>query len=463
VLLLPSRRVKINSYFFIELPWYIRSNGDDPVILDSKIREKLFDTVESQRDDTINFLKELVRTPSVTGSEGACARVCFEKIRQIGLDADMWEIDLNQISGHPAYNDTIRFPPSDFPLTYKGRPNVVGRFRAGGPGKSIILNGHMDVVTPEPWSKWTHDPWDPHIEDGKLFGRGAVDMKGGIAAMIMAVHAVFSAGLKPKGDVMVECVIEEEAGVGNGTLASLLRGYRADACIVTEGSELSLCPSMRSGLYWRITLEGKPSHGVQKWLGVDAMQLGAKMIDALKFLEAYLSTLESHPLYREFPIAVPITPDKMRAGLWKGMVAPECVIEGYFEPLPGRPLEEWEKTFREYVRNAMHYDPWLREHPPKVEFLERYSGYDLDLDDPLVKAMQASYQQVKGGQAKVLGGNGGCDAWIRSLYGGSSTVIFGPGGGNAHGADEFVYLDDVIATQKILALTILQWCGYETA
>jgi len=431
--------------------------------VDPKVGRKLIDTIESRRDETVNFLKELVQTPSITGSEGPCAKVCYEKFREIGLDADIWEIDADEIRRHPAYNDTIKFPPSSFPLTYVGRPNVVGVYRDGDVGKSIILNGHMDVVTPEPRSKWTHEPWGAHIEDGKMYGRGAVDMKGGIAAMIMAVQAILQTGLRPKGDVMVECTIEEEAGVGNGTLASLLRGYKADACVVTEGTGLAICPSMRTGLYWRITLEGKSSHGVEKWQGVDAMQLGAKMLEALKFLEAYLSTVEKHPLYQEFPISVPITPDKIRAGLWKGMVAPECVIEGYFEPLPGKPIEKWEETFTNLVRNAMSDDPWLREHPPRVEFLERYSGYDMDVNDPLLKAMEHSYQEVKGDHARVLGGNGGCDAWIRSIYGGSSTVIFGPGGDNAHGADEFVYLDDVIAAEKILALTILEWCGHEFA
>jgi acetylornithine deacetylase len=428
--------------------------------VDSSVKMRLSDAIESRRDETVNFLRKLVQTPSITGSEGKCAEVCYEKIRQIGLEADMWEIDPDEIRKHPAYNDVIKFPPSNFPLTYEGRPNVVGLYRSRGQGKSIILNGHTDVVTPEPIAKWTRDPWEGEVDDGKLYGRGACDMKGGLAAMIMAVQSILEIGIKPKGDVSLECVIEEEAGVGNGTLASLLRGYKADACIVTESTELAICPSMRAGLYWRITVEGKASHGVEKWKGVDAIQLGMKVMDALKFLEASLSTTESHTLYEEYPILVPVTPDKIRAGLWKGMVAPECVIEGYFEPLPGKPVEEWERIFAKYVKYASRHDPWLRENPPKVEFTERYRGYELDVGSPFVQVLKDSYQEVKGGQAKVIGADGGCDAWIRSLYGGSSTVVFGPRGGNAHGADEFVYIDDLIATEKILALAILEWCGY---
>ena len=429
--------------------------------VDSSVKRKLSDAIESRRDDTISLLRRLIQAQSVTGSEGKCAKVCQEKLRQIGLETDMWEIDPDEIRKHPAYNDVIKFPPSTFPLAYHGRPNVVGVYRSQGQGKSIILNGHTDVVTPEPIMRWTHDPWEGEVDEGKMYGRGACDMKGGLAAMIMAVQSILETGIRPKGDVSLECVIEEEAGVGNGTLASLLRGYKADACIVTESTELAICPSMRSGLYWRITVEGKASHGVEKWKGVDAIQLGMKVMDSLKFLEASLSTTESHPLFEEYPILVPVTPDKIRAGLWKGMVAPECVIEGYFEPLPGKPLEEWERIFAEYVKHASRHDPWLRENPPKVEFTERYSGYELDVGSPFVQTLKDSFQQVKACQPKVIGADGGCDAWIRSVYGGSSTVTFGPRGGNAHGADEFIYLDDLIATEEILALTILQWCGFE--
>jgi acetylornithine deacetylase len=430
--------------------------------VDSEVKRKLSDAIDSRREETVNFLRKLVQTPSVTGSEGKCARLCYDKIRHIGLEADMWEIDVDQMRKHPAYNDVISYPPSDFPLTYANRPNVAGVYHSQGRGKSIILNGHMDVVTPEPLSKWTRDPWGGEVEGNRLYGRGAIDMKSGIAAMIIAIQTILELGLKPEGDVIIECVIDEEAGVGNGTLASLLRGYRADACIVTEATELAICNSMRAGLYWRITVEGKASHGIEKWKGVDAIQLGSKLLDSLKFLEASLSSTESHPLYQEYPILVPVTPDKIRAGRWKGMVAPECVIEGYFEPLPGKPIEEWEQVFTNYVMNVSKHDAWLHENPPKVEFTERYSGYELDSNSPFVQALKESYQAIKGGQPKIMGADGGNDSWIRSIYGASSTVTFGPSGANAHGADEFVSIDDVLATEKILALAILEWCGYKS-
>ena len=426
----------------------------------SEIRRQISDAIDSRREDTVNFLSKLVKTPSITGGEGKCAQLCFDKLREIGLDADMWDVNVEEMRNHPAYNDVIKYPPSDFPLTYSGRPNVAGVYHSHDHGRSIILNGHMDVVTPEPLSRWTRDPWGAEIEGNKLYGRGAIDMKSGIAAMIMAVQTILELGLKPKGDVTLECVIDEEAGVGNGTLASLLRGYRADACIVTEATELAICNSMRAGLYWRITVEGKASHGVEKWKGVDAIHLGFKLLDSLKSLEESLAATESHPLYKEYAIQVPVTPDKIRAGIWKGMVAPQCVIEGYFEPLPGKSIEEWEKFFTNYVIDVSKNDSWLNDNPPKVEFTERYSGYELDASHPFVQVLSDAYNDIKGGRAKVMGADGGNDSWMRSIHGGSATVTFGPSGGNAHAADEFVNLDDFITTEKILALTILEWCGY---
>lgn len=431
--------------------------------LDSDVQRKLYDAIDSRRNVTVDFLKKLVQTPSVTGSEGKCAQVCYDKIKQIGLEADMWELNVDEMRKHPAYNDVIKLPPLDYPLSYAGRPNVVGVYRGGGEGRSLILNGHMDTVSPDPLSKWTRDPWGGEVEGNRLYGRGACDQKCGIAAMVVSMQTILEQGLRPHGDVMLECVIEEEVAVGNGTLGCILRGYRADASIITEPTDLVICNSARAGLYWRITIEGKSSHGVEKWEGVDAIQLGTKVLDSLRYLEASLSTTESHPIFNGKPILVPVTPDKIRAGVWKGMVAPECVIEGYFEPLPGKPLREWETIFTNYVANAMKYDPWLRDHPPKVQFKERYDAYVQDMNDPFLQVMKEAYRGATGNEPVVEGSNGGCEAWMHATHGGSSTLELGPSGAHAHGADEWANIDDLIKVQKVYASTILEWCGYDSS
>jgi acetylornithine deacetylase len=429
--------------------------------VEASVTERVLRKIDDNRIESIRFLQDLVKAPSITGHEGPCSEVCLKKLKDMRLNVDAWDAEVEKLRNHPAYNDVVKYPPADFPIDYAGRPIVVGVFGGTSKGRSIIMNGHMDVVTPEPISKWRHDPWGGQVEDGKLYGRGSQDMKGGIAAMIMALKAIIDCGIELKGDAVIECVIEEEAGVGNGTLASLLRGYKADACIVTESTDLQLCRSMRGGMYWRITVEGKPSHGVEKWKGRDAIELGIWMHGALKKLESKLSAQASHPLYNYAPISIPITPDKMHAGKWKGMIAPECSIEGYFETLPGKSIEDWEVIFRKGIEELCSEDSWLKEHPPRFLVTEKYQPYELSKSDSFLQTIGDARRRILGTDQEVdVGTNGGCDATIRANYGGSSTVVFGPGGDNAHGFDEYVLLDDVIKCEKVIAQTILAWCGY---
>jgi len=418
-------------------------------------RDRILRSVDDQRPALIDTLRKLIQAPSVTGAEGPCADVCAELLRDLGLEVDQWEVDPDVLRAHPAANR------SAFP--YPGRPNVVGRYQGANPaaGRSLLLNGHIDVVTPEPVAQWTHDPWGGEVVDNKLFGRGAIDMKGGIAAMIVALRGVLATGLRPQGDVLIECVIEEEEGVGNGTLASVLRGYTADACIVTEQTDLALQPSMRGAIRWKITVEGKSSHGVEKWKGVDGIEKGLAIWQSLRYFQDAMSLVHSHPLYDGYPISIPVTPDAIHAGAWRGMVAPDCVIEGYLETLPGHDTYFWEEKFRAYLHAVASTDPWLRDHLPRLEVTERYESYAETEDNPFVTIMQEVTEQVTGANLPLAGMNGGCDAYVRHVYGHSPTVIFGPSGDNAHGADEYVNIDDLVAATKVMALTIARWCGVE--
>lgn len=417
------------------------------------IQARILRGVEDRQATLIEVLQRLIQAPSITGAEGPCAAVCAAIMHEMGLEVDQWEVDPVQLRAHPAAN------PSSFP--YAGRPIVVGRYPGVNPaqGRSLLLNGHIDVVTPEPTANWTHDPWGGEVADGKLFGRGAIDMKGGIAAMVVALQSVLAAGLQPLGDVLLECVIEEEEGVGNGTLASLLRGYNADACIVTEGTDLAVQPSMRGAIRWKITVEGRSSHGIEKWKGVDGIEKGLAVWQSLRYFQDAMSLLHSHPYYAGYPISIPVTPDAIRAGAWRGMVAPDCVIEGYLETLPGHDTYFWEEKFRAYLAAVTSTDPWLREHVPRLEVSERYEAYAEAPDDPFVSLLQQATLQVTGSAAPLAGLNGGCDAYIRHVYGHAPTVIFGPAGGNAHGADEYVDIESLVAATKVMALTIAEWCG----
>jgi acetylornithine deacetylase len=254
-------------------------------------------------------------------------------------------------------------------------------------------------------------------------------------------------------------VIEEEEGVGNGTLASLLRGYTADACVVTEGTDLLVQPGMRGAIRWKITVEGLSSHGVEKWKGVDGIEKGLAVWQSLRYFQDAMQGVDAHPYFDQYPISIPVTPDIIRAGAWRGMVAPDCVIEGYLETLPGHDSHYWEEKFRAYLHTVASTDPWLRDHLPVLEVGERYEAYAEEADSPFVALMQRATTEVLGAEAPLSALNGGCDAYVRSVFGHTPTIVFGPTGEHAHGADEWVDIDSLVAAATVLAITIAEWCG----
>ncbi len=172
--------------------------------INGSIREKVLQGVEERRDELIHVLSELVKVPSIVGKEGNAQKLMKKFYREAGLKVIRFQADHEQIKDHEAFVESN--------LPYKNRPNIIG-IKPGDKGsKSLILNGHIDVVSPEPINQWTHNPWGAEIVDGKLYGRGSADMKGGLAANFMALKTLLDLGLNPKGKVMLQSVIEEEAG-----------------------------------------------------------------------------------------------------------------------------------------------------------------------------------------------------------------------------------------------------------
>ena len=186
-----------------------------------QVEKQVLAEIERREGDMISFLQALVRQPSTLGNELGAQQVVYRKFKSLGLAAAMWEPSLDLLHSHPA------FAPVEW--SYEGRPNVTAVYKAqGGRGKSLVLNGHIDVVSPEPLWGWTHDPWGAEIVARRLYGRGAADMKGGIAMAVLALEAIIAAGIGLHGDLFFETVLEEEC-CGNGALACRLYGYSAGA------------------------------------------------------------------------------------------------------------------------------------------------------------------------------------------------------------------------------------------
>lgn len=418
------------------------------------MKKKVFQEVDKRRDEIIISLQELVRIPSVVGKELAAQNYMARKYKEIGLELDIFEADYEEVRKHPAS------PYADGEWVYRDRPNVVATLAGSAEAKSLILNGHIDVVSPEPIGQWKHDPWSGQIEDGKIYGRGALDMKAGLMANFFALKCTLAAGVRPKGTVVCESVIEEEAGGGGGTLACFLRGHKADGMIITEPVGFQVILAHPGIKFFRIKVEGKPAHGSLAHKGVNAVGKAAIIYDALVKLDEARGAKYRHPMLGKAR-SCHVSVGKLNAGDWLVTVAGWAVMEGRLSYIPGEKEEDVRREFEETVMKVAASDSWLREHPPKVEWIWWQALPWLQDDkDPFVQKFINSATAVLGVRPPVMGSVAGLDNRY-SKYFGTPSVAFGPLGQNFHALDEYVEINSVIDLTKVLAASMLDWCGCE--
>lgn len=422
-----------------------------------ELQERIDSAVEERRESIIGLVQELVRVPSVVGSgrEGEAQAIVLRELSKLGTTPDVWEPDLEELRRHKAFVPVAR--------DYENRPNVVAVVKGRGGGRSLAFNGHIDVVPVDPNTTWEHGPWSGDRVDNRIHGRGSADMKGGVAAGIVALQVLKDLGVELKGDVAFHSVSDEEDG-GNSTLACILRGYTADATVFLEPTGPALTfVSSRGAQFFRIRVRGQEGGIEYRYQIPNAIEKALKVFEAV---EAYANWRESQahdPLYALHPTKIPVGVCKIQGGAWPSTVPGECLLEGSLECLPGEDIREVREQFRAYILQAASTDPWLKDHPPEVEWfgLMLESGLT-GPDAPLVKTLQTVAEAVTG-QAPLAIGGGGSDLRLPVLYGRSQAVLFGPGGGPIHSVDEWVDIDQVVAVTKIAARLACEWCGVAVA
>ncbi|MBI2178259.1 MAG: M20/M25/M40 family metallo-hydrolase [Candidatus Tectomicrobia bacterium] len=375
-------------------------------------KRKLLAEVDARRGRIIELLQALVRIPSVTGEEGEIQGFVAERLRRMGLEVDVWEPDWEALKKHPGYVPVTR--------GYEGRPNVVGVIKGTGGGKSLLLNGHTDTVPNGPREAWEHDPLGAELVDGRVYGRGASDMKSGVAAIIAAAECFLAAGLRAKGDVILDIVVDEELS-GHGTLDTILRGYRADAGICCETSGNAVQPGSIGRIWFEVRIKGKPAGIQRRYEGVNAIDLG--------------------------PSAFPDT----------------CLLKGSMATVPGEDHAAAKRSLVDQVARAAQADPWMKDHPPEVRFVGYYAeAAAIDRNHPIVQTVARNYKEVTGRDPEISGRQGAADIRFLNGFGKIPTVIFGPGPTTQmHANNEWVAVDDLIDAVKTLALSICDWCGAE--
>ena len=419
--------------------------------------------VNDHAEDVLQLTEALIRFQSEqhvpTGWEKDCQMFVAETLRGLKLELDIFEpTEVVGLSKHPAY-----WPGRD----YHNRPNVVGIWRGTNSraAKSLMMSSHIDVVAGLEGGRFP--PFGPVRQGERLYGRGSNDMKGGLAASIMAVRCLQELGVRLEGDLYVESVVDEEMGGSNGTLASRVRGHNADACIVPEPNGMMVSPAHRGGVIWDVTIKGSSGmpFGATELIN-PAYGIGHLIVSIQEWEKARNARTTPHPLYQANP-GLPVVLSRISAGDFVpgtgNSVPSSALLEVWAEVYPGTTLEELHDDLIGHLRQVAEQTPIIQQCEMEIGQAIRFlPGSEIPVDHPIVQAVSRTYEQVIQQAPAIRGAPFACDVYVFNLYSPTPCVILGPRGANAHATDEWVMIEDLTALTKIFALTAADWCGKAT-
>ena len=407
--------------------------------------DKLRRVLEALAPRAQDFLTRAVALPSTHGNEAAVQTLVSQTCREAGLDAEMHPIP-DGLRNDPDYTT----PSHD--RSFEGRENVVVRVGGKGAGRSLIINTHTDVVPADDWP----DAFDPRVEDGALFGRGACDDKGGAATMLLAALAMKELGIEPSGEVIYQFVIDEEVG-GNGSLALIREGIQADGVVVIEPTDLLMHPANRGAIWFRFEFEGKSCHMGRKHEGISAIELACETIGILyEYEKELIRDQESQPLFASYDYPAQVCVGTLHGGRFPSAVPGRATMEGGIGFLPNRPMA---RVKEDVVR-------WIEERGSE-NLKGRYEltfpmlhndSFETPMDDPLVRTFHAATLDTDA-RDEIIGWNVSCDARLFAKVGDMPTVVFGPGRiKDAHSDREKLDLADMVTAAETLVRFIEKWC-----
>ncbi len=401
--------------------------------------------IRAVRGDAEQLLCELIRVPSVPGEEAKAVDCAAEWIARV---AGVERIPLSdELLKDEDYSDPVAG------LRYDGRTNLSVRRAGAGTGRTLLLNTHLDVV---PASEGQEHPFDPQPADGVVRGRGACDAKGQVATIYAVLAALEKLDARLAGDILAHLVVEEEVG-GNGTLAMVRRGERADGCIVMEPTDLRILSSVRGAVWFRVICSGKPGHSGRAGDTVSALKMATGIIGILERYHARLLAISSGiPLFDRFQNPMPITFGKLQAGNWPASAPALAVLEGVLGFLPNKTRFEVMDEMRQAIFSEA--DEWTREHS-RLEFMYRHDSHVLDPEHPLPAGLAASCRET-GLSGEISAMTASCDSWLYNNTLGIPSVVFGPGSLSvAHSREEHIRIDDIERAAVSLIAFATKWCG----
>ncbi len=423
----------------------------------NSLKEKISKLVEESQDRLIEICSRLINIPSVTGDELKVQLEVQKLMMEMNMETDFWIPDDREIRESSYFSENGE--------SFQNRPVVVGILKGQntGKGKSLLINGHVDVVTPEPLDKWKTNPFQAIIKEGKLYGRGASDMKGGLGMAMFCAELLTKKIGRNDGDITIVSVPAEENG-GNGTAASLLRGYtKADGAIFPEPTSNQIQPAHRGAAFWRIYIDGKASHGGTKYKGISAVEKGIKIAQVLIELEKVRNETicSKEHFYKDYPLSAPVTLGIFNGGQFTSGQPEHCLLEGCIEYVPGEKSKDVIQSFEAAVKNACVGDEWLENHPPKIDWFGLlYEPSETPEDDAFIQMAKQSFEKVLKRTPVVNGFEAGTDMRLLRNNFGVPGFMFGAGDlAMAHAPNEFVDIAALIEGAKAMTMMMADWCG----
>ena len=425
--------------------------------LDPRHARTIVDAVDANFDAQLAFTQELVRHPSLRNQESSAQDFLYQAMAARRLEMDRWELDPADLATHPGAGAVA--------VSYADMTNVVGTYTptledpAREEGRSLILNGHVDVVPEGPLDQWSRSPWDAAVVDGWLYGRGSGDMKAGLAANLFAFDAVLAAGLIPQGRIHFQSVVEEEC-TGNGSLAALQRGYTADAVVIPEPEENMLVRANVGVIWFKVRVQGSPTHPREMTKGFNAIDAAHTVMERLRELErAWNAEKSSHRYFEDLEHPINFNLGGIQGGDWPSSVPAWCKLDVRIALYPGVGADEaWgqiqaclERIDRDELGNP------IAATATRTGFYSE--GYVLEEGSDAEEVLRASHRAAFGEELRTFTTPGYLDGRVFALYAGIPALVYGPVSEAIHGYDERVEIESVRRVTQSIALFIAEWCG----